>query len=65
VYREELRALIAIKAAEEKVAYARSPKPSAAPVVDILDALKKSIAKRKPAASEQSGRVLPQRRSQR
>jgi DNA end-binding protein Ku len=52
-YREQLQAMIAKKAAQAGPAPAREPTPAATPVVDILEALKKSIAmKRKPAASE-------------
>ncbi len=54
VYREELQAMIAKKMAEANVS-AAGPAPVAAPppVVDILEALRKSIEmKRKPAQSE-------------
>ncbi len=52
-YRKELEALIAKKAAHERPAASAAPEPAAPPVVDILEALKKSIAlARKPAASE-------------
>jgi DNA end-binding protein Ku len=55
VYRQDLQALIADKLAREDVAaapHAQTP-TEAAPVVDILEALKKSIAmKQKAAASE-------------
>jgi len=51
-YRAELEAMIAKKAAQAAPA-ASKPAPAAKPVVDILEALKKSIAMaRKPAASE-------------
>jgi DNA end-binding protein Ku len=53
VYREELEAIIAKKVAQSDVAAASQPSVAAAPVVDILEALKKSLAiARKPAASE-------------
>jgi DNA end-binding protein Ku len=62
VYREELQALIAKKTAQASVAPA-TPAPAAAPVVDILEALKKSIAMaRKPAAAEsEPARKAPER----
>jgi DNA end-binding protein Ku len=64
VYREELQAMIAQKAAEAKVALTpERPAPAAAPVVDILEALRKSIAMaKKPAAPEpQPARKSPAR----
>jgi DNA end-binding protein Ku len=52
-YRVELEAMIAKKASAAVPAPARKPAPAETPVVDILEALKKSIAlKRKPVASE-------------
>jgi DNA end-binding protein Ku len=52
-YRAELEAMIARKAAQAGPAAAREQAPAAKPVVDILEALKKSIAMaRKPAVSE-------------
>jgi len=52
-YRDELEAMITKKVAQEKTAPTRKAAEAPAPVVDILEALKKSIAmKRKPAASE-------------
>ena len=53
-YREELQALIAKKTAEADISAGRpTPAPSAAPPVDILEALKKSIAMaKKPPVSE-------------
>ena len=53
-YREELQALIAKKTAEADISAGRpTPTPSAAPPVDILEALKKSIAMaKKPPVSE-------------
>jgi DNA end-binding protein Ku len=60
-YRAELEAMIARKVEQAGPAPAREPAPAATPVVDILEALKKSIAmKRKPAASEtQPARKTP------
>ena len=53
VYREELEAIIAKKAAQSQVAASSQTHVAAAPVVDILEALKKSLAMaKKPAASE-------------
>ena len=54
LYREELQAMIAKKMAEAPAAPAAAPLPSAAaPVVDIMEALKQSIAmKRKPPTLE-------------
>ena len=53
VYREELEAIIAKKAAQSQVAASSQAPATAAPVVDILEALKKSLAMaKKPAASE-------------
>jgi DNA end-binding protein Ku len=52
-YRAELEAMIATKAEYAGPPAAGKPTPATKPVVDILDALKKSIEmKRKPAASE-------------
>ena len=61
-YREQLQAMIA-KKVEAGTAATREPAPAARPVVDILEALKKSIAMtRKPAASEtQPARKTPGR----
>jgi DNA end-binding protein Ku len=61
-YRAELEAMIATKAAHATPVPADKPAPAAKPVVDILEALKKSIAmKRKPAASEtQPARKTPE-----
>jgi DNA end-binding protein Ku len=63
VYREELQAIIARKVAQSEVTAASQPSAAAAPVVDILEALKKSLAMaRKPAASEtQPARKTPAR----
>jgi len=60
-YRAELEAMIAKKVAQTRPAPTRQPAPAAKPVVDILEALKKSIAMaRKPAASEtQPARKAP------
>jgi DNA end-binding protein Ku len=54
VYREELEAMIAKKLAQAEVTPSRQASVAAAsPVLDILEALKKSVAMtRKPAASE-------------
>lgn len=62
-YREQLQAMIAKKVAQAGPAPAREPAPAPTPVVDILEALKKSIAMtRKPAASEiQPVRKTPER----
>jgi len=62
-YREHLQAMIAKKREHAGAASAREPVPAAKPVVDILEALKKSIAMtRKPAASEtQPARKTPGR----
>jgi DNA end-binding protein Ku len=62
-YRAELEAMIAKKAAKVGPAPAFEPAPAAKPAVDILEALKKSIAMaRKPAASEtQASRKAPSR----
>lgn len=62
-YREQLQALIAKKAAHAGPVTAHESGPAATPVVDILEALKKSIATmRKPAASEtQTPRKTPGR----
>jgi DNA end-binding protein Ku len=63
VYREELQTMIAEKMAKAEVAPATPSSTRAAPVVDILEALKESIAMaRKPAASEaQPARKMPGR----
>ena len=60
-YREELEAMIAKKAAQSKVAAPARPSVAAAPVVDILEALKKSIgmARKPPAAEPQPTRKAP------
>ena len=53
VYREELQAMIAKKVSETGAAPAAQPAATAKPVVDILEALKKSIAMaRKPPVQE-------------
>jgi DNA end-binding protein Ku len=53
LYREELQAMIAKKMSETGAAPAARPPETARPVVDILEALKKSIAMaRKPPAQE-------------
>lgn len=60
VYREELQAMIEKKMSEAVPSPAVSKTPAAAPVVDILEALKQSIAMaRKPPAQE----VQPARKS--
>ena len=52
-YREQLQAMISKNLEQAGTAAARQPAPAATPVVDILEALKKSIAiARKPVASE-------------
>ena len=52
-YREELEAIIAKNAAQSQVVASSQTHVAAAPVVDILEALKKSLAMaKKPAASE-------------
>jgi DNA end-binding protein Ku len=63
VYREELQAMIAKKMSEAGTAPTMPIVASTAPVVDILDALKKSIAMaRKPSAQEtQPARKTPGR----
>ena len=54
VYREELEAIIAKKAAQSQVAASSQAPAAPPPVVDILEALKKSLAMaKKPEASEQ------------
>jgi DNA end-binding protein Ku len=60
-YRAELEAMIAKKAEQAATARSRQPTVAAKPVVDILEALKKSIAMAtKPAASEtQPARKTP------
>ena len=65
-YREQLQAMIAKKVREAGSAPAREATPAATPVVDILEALKKSIAMtRKPAALEtQPARKMPGRVTQ-
>jgi DNA end-binding protein Ku len=62
-YREQLQGMIAKNLEQAGVAAAREPAPAMTPVVDILEALKKSIAMaRKPAASEtQPARKAPGR----
>jgi DNA end-binding protein Ku len=63
VYREELQAMIAKKMSETGAAPTAQTPAAAGPVVDILEALKKSIAMaRKPPAQEtQATRKTPQR----
>jgi DNA end-binding protein Ku len=63
VYRQELQAMIAKKMSEAGVAPAAQTAPKTQPVVDILEALKKSIAMtRKPPAQEtQVARKTPGR----
>jgi DNA end-binding protein Ku len=63
VYREELQAMIAKKMSETGAAPTAQTPAGAGPVVDILEALKKSIAMaRKPPAQEtQPTRKTPQR----
>lgn len=63
VYREELQAMIAKKLEQAEVAPASQKPVATAPVVDILEALRKSIAMtQKPAASEtQPARKKPGR----
>jgi DNA end-binding protein Ku len=63
VYREELQAMIAKKMSEAGAAPAAQTAPKSQPVVDILEALKKSIAmSRKPPAQEtQATRKTPGR----
>jgi DNA end-binding protein Ku len=57
VYREELEAMIAKKVEQAEVTPASQRSVEATPVVDIMEALKKSIAMaRKPAASETPAR---------
>ena len=62
-YREQLQAMIGRKLEQAGTTPAGEPAPAAKPVVDILEALKKSIAMtRKPAASEtQPARKTPGR----
>jgi DNA end-binding protein Ku len=61
VYREELQAIIAKKVAQSEVSAASEGAVATTPVVDILEALKKSLAiARKPADSEsQPSRKAP------
>jgi DNA end-binding protein Ku len=54
-YQERLRALIESKQNGETITAARRPKP--APVVDMMQALKKSLAARQPAAGKHAGRA--------
>ena len=63
VYREEIQAMIATKLTRAEVAPTAEGRAGGAPVVDILEALKKSIAMtRKPAGSEtQPERKTPAR----
>jgi DNA end-binding protein Ku len=63
VYREELQAMIAKKVEQAEVAPASQEPVATAPVVDILEALRKSVAMtQKPAASEtQPARKKPGR----
>ena len=65
-YREQLQAMIAKKLEKAGTKVAREPAAAATPVVDILEALKKSIAMtRKPTASEtQPARKTPGRLTQ-
>ena len=62
-YREELQALIAQKVEQPTMAVATPPRAAAAPVPDILEALKRSIAmaKKPPVAEKQPVRRVPGR----
>ena len=62
-YREELQALIAQKVEQPTMAVATAPRAAAAPVPDILEALKRSIAmaKKPPVAEKQPVRRVPGR----
>lgn len=53
-YREQVRELIAAKTKRSETARAAPRTPSSSPVPDIMEALKKSLEMRKPAASEQA-----------
>jgi DNA end-binding protein Ku len=57
-YQESMRAMIDAKQAGQEVAEA--PHPKLAPVIDLMEALKKSIAEKQPAAAT-SGRKPPVR----
>jgi DNA end-binding protein Ku len=63
VYREELQAMIARKMSEAGTAPTKQVPAKAAPVVDILEALKKSIAmaRKPPAPGTQPARKEPER----
>ena len=63
VYREELQAMITEKMAQADVATASQPSVSVAPVVDILEALKNSIAiaRKQPASEMPPARKTPGR----
>jgi DNA end-binding protein Ku len=63
VYREELQAMIAKKMTQADIAPAAQTSPEAAPVVDILEALRKSIdiARKPPAQETQPARKTPGR----
>jgi DNA end-binding protein Ku len=57
-YQESMRGLIAAKQAGQEIAEA--PHPKLAPVIDLMEALKKSIAEKQPSAAT-SGRKPPVR----
>jgi DNA end-binding protein Ku len=62
-YQESMKALIAAKQEGREIAAA--PHPKLAPVIDLMDALKKSIAeKEKPAAKKPPVRAVPAAASQ-
>src|SRR5215471_9914498 len=63
-YREELQALIAQKVEESAIAVSVSPTVAIAPAVDIIEALRKSIAmktKKPPVSEKQPRRMAPGR----
>ena len=69
IYREQLQSLIASKEPRRSAAKRDRPKPAASKVVDIMDALRKSLevakatsARRKPAVSEDAARSKPRKR---